>query len=70
MNNPRHTVKDITRHEWVIGEGDRATTARDLKDGIALAEHDMAELGVNLNFDDAYRVRGGDCGEVILYVEL
>ena len=59
-----------TRHEWVIGVESRSTDAKDFAYGVHCAEKDMDSLGVNLSFDDAYHVRAGDGGEVILFVDV
>lgn len=65
---PKHTTTTFTRHEWIIGEGTEHCIARDLRDGIYFAEQEMTKLGVDTSYDDAYNVRAGDGGEVILYV--
>lgn len=59
-----------TRHEWVIGVEGHPTTAKDFEYGLHVAKGEMAELGVDLGYDDAYHVRAGDGSEVILYVEI
>lgn len=70
MNTPRHLVTNITRHEWIIGDSGSPTTARDLSDGIHTATAAMMALGLDLSHDDAYMVRAGDGGEVILYADV
>lgn len=70
MNTPNHIITKVTKHEWVIGESDSPTTARDMRDGILCAQRDMQELGVDTSYDDAYMVRAGDGGEIILFVEV
>lgn len=70
MDGPRHTTTTVTRHEWVIGREDGATDAKTFTYGINQAQREMKELGVDLAFDDCYRVRAGDGGQVILFVEV
>jgi len=65
---PHHRVITVEKHEWVIGDGERELTARQLRDGIFFAQKEMEELGIDVSYDDAYHVRTGD-NEVILYVE-
>lgn len=70
MHMPKKVETHIIRHEWVIGKEDLPTTARDLRDGILLAERDMAELGIDLECDDAYTTTPSDGHQVTLSVEV
>ena len=66
---PKHVVKTVTKHQWIIGdEYSDSMTARQLRDGIFFAQQDMEELGINTQYDDAYRVEVGD-NQIILSVE-
>lgn len=71
MNTPTHVKTKITRHEWVIGHDHLPSTYnRDFHDGILVAERQMKELGVDLSYDDAYQVRSGDGGQIVLFVDI
>lgn len=70
MNTPVRTETRITRYEWTIGEESEPTTARDLNDGIFVAQKEMQDLGVDLGSDDCYYARAGDGGQIILYVDI
>jgi hypothetical protein len=71
MNLPHKKEILIIRHEWVIGdEYSEKTTARDLQDGVRSAENDMKALGVDLSYDNAYHMRAGDGGQIVLFVEI
>lgn len=70
MNHPQHKVSTVEHHEWVIGEEGTPTTAKDFYDGIYLARNQMEKLGVILSFDDAFFVKAGDGGQVILFVDI
>jgi len=70
MNTPKHTKTTIVRHEWTIGESGSPTTARDLSDGIMVAQSDMQALGIDTSYDDAYHVRAGYETEIVLFVDV
>lgn len=62
-------VKKVT-HEWVIGQADRPTDAKTFRFGLHHVTTEMEELGIDLEYDDAYYVRAGDGGEIILFTEI
>lgn len=53
---PKHVVKTLERHEWIIGDGDGPMTARMLRDGLYFAQQEMENMGVDISYDDAYMV--------------
>lgn len=67
---PKHVVKSVKRHQWIIGdEYSDSMTARELRDGLFFAQKDMEAMGVDINYDDAFRVSVGD-NQIILSVEV
>jgi hypothetical protein len=64
---PRHVVKKLERHEWIIGDGDGPVTAREFRDGIYFAHMEMEELGIDVSYDDAYEVTA-DGYEIVISV--
>jgi hypothetical protein len=71
MNTPDHKVTTVSKHEWIIGKEDHPTTFKDLHDGIWFAQNEMTDnLGIDLSHDDAYHVRAGEGGQIILFVEI
>jgi len=68
---PRHTKHTVTRHEWAIGsEYEQNMDAKTFRLGLHRAYKTMEELGVDLEFDDAFKVRAGDGAAVILFVDI
>ena len=68
---PRKQTFITTRHEWVIGEPERnGVDAKTFGLGMATAQREMQELGVDLSYDNAYRVRGEEDGTIVLFVEI
>lgn len=66
---PKHVVETVKKHKWIIGdEYSDSMTARQLRDGIFFAQQEMEELGINTQYDDAYKVEVGD-NQIILSVE-
>lgn len=67
---PKHVIKSVKRHQWIIGdEYSDSMTARELRDGLFFAQKDMESMGVDINYDDAFRVSVGD-NQIILSVEV
>lgn len=69
-NVPSKEVIKTKRVEWTIGESDGPTDAKDFRFGLHHIYKEMENLGVDLTYDDAFYVRAGDGGEIILYVEI
>jgi hypothetical protein len=68
---PKHTVTTIKRHEWTIGaDYSESSIARTLRDGLHFAQKEMEELGVNVEYDDAFEWRAGDGGQIVLFVDV
>jgi hypothetical protein len=68
---PKHTVSTTKRHEWAIGDdGEPSSIARTLRDGIFFAQKAMTELGLDVEYDDAFNWRAGDGGQIILFVDI
>lgn len=67
---PKKTEKVITRHSWTIGSESEPVDAKNFEYGIQSAKRGMADLGVDLSFDNAYYVTVGEGSEVILYVDI
>lgn len=53
---PKHEIKTVKRHKWIIGDGDGPLTARQLRDGIFFAQKEMEEMNIDISYDDAYTV--------------
>lgn len=68
MDIPKKVVKKKMVYEWIIGKESRPTSKRTFLDGIDFATREMNTI-VDLTFDDAYHVRAGDGGEIIIYCE-
>lgn len=67
---PKHVVKSVKVHQWIIGNEDSdSMTARELRDGIFFAQEGMLNLGVKIERDDAYKVKVGD-NQIFLTVEI
>lgn len=69
MDLPRHKESTIVRHEWIIGTESEHTDAKTFRMGIHHAQNEMDNLGVHTENDDAFKVRAGEGGEVILYLD-
>lgn len=68
--NLKHGVVVIERHEWVVGTESEPADAKTFGFAMSSIHGEMAELGVDLSYDDAYHVRAGDGGEVVFYVDI
>jgi hypothetical protein len=66
---PKHSVSFTARHEWTIGTEERPADAKNFEYGLHSIKGMMKDLGFSLEHDDAYHVRAGDGGEVIVYAE-
>ena len=68
---PKHVVKTISRHEWVIGDEHKPDQdAKNFEYGLLFAKRAMTELGVDLNYDNAYSVRAGEGASIVVFVDI
>lgn len=67
---PQKRIKTVTRIEWVIGGDSEYAIARTLRDGIHFAQAEMEQLGIDTDYDDAFRWRAGDGASIVLYVDI
>ena len=69
-DTPKHRTKTVTRHEWTIGDGKQEIDAKEFRYGVFIATKAMKDLGIDVEFDDAYKVRVGDGAEVVLFIDI
>jgi hypothetical protein len=68
-NVPTKKVNTTARISWTIGQEDRPTDAKDFRFGLQYIYAEMQKLGVDRGLDDAFFVKAGDGGEIIVYVD-
>lgn len=67
---PKHRKIRTTRYEWVIGNEDGPTDAKNFRFGLHDVYNQMNALGVDLEYDDSFHVRAGEGGEVVLFIDI
>lgn len=66
---PVYKKSTMTRHEWVIGDGNGPITAGELRYGIISAQEDMKNLGIDVGYYDSYHVIA-DGYEIVLRMDV
>lgn len=69
-NIPQYRTTEVETHSWTIGHAYGPTDAKEFRFGLHYVYQEMEKLGVDLSFDDAFRVTAGDGGEIIFSVTI